>query len=998
MIRSAKSPAVSTIPAGMAFADALAAGLLARFADDITSLGSLRLLLPNRRAIRAMESAFLRQAGGKAMILPAMRPMGDVDEDERLLLGDLGDMGGRVDDPDMLPAIPAMRRLALLARQIMALPKGGASGDSIAPPQAVLLASELARLMDQVETEGLDFAGLVDLAPEELARHWQVTLDFLKIVTEHWPGLLASESAVNPAARRVRLIGDLAAAWKKSPPPGPVIAAGSTGSIPATAGLLRVISRLPRGEVVLPGLDRQMPDDAWEAITETHPQYMLKQLIQGFGVDRAEVTDWKTSAEFTRRAEQHSPRMALVREALAPAERTENWRNLANTFEARTKAEIRLVKCPGMREEAGAIALMMREALETAGKTAALITPDRQLARRVKSELARWDIEIDDSAGTPLAITPPATFLRLLAQAIAAELAPVPLLALLKHPLMAAGTARGGFLEAIRRSEKRLREERQPDPGLNGLAALKKYGDKESAGAVKRLMGLLRPLQKTAGKKLVPLADLLEIFITAAEALAATDADTGAARLWAGEDGEATADFIAELRDAAPLFGRLDPAAFPALLDSLMAGEVVRRRWGSHPRLAIWGTIEARLQHADLLILGGLNENSWPPTAAVDPWMSRPMREKFGLPAPERRIGQSAHDFVQAMGADEVVLTRAEKVDGTPTVPSRWLLRLEALAGPLTGGTQPWLLWFEALDAAETPAPATPPRPTPPLAARPTKLSVTKIEEWMRDPYALYAGRILRLRPLRPIDHAPDAAERGTIIHKAVEDFMKDGGGSVEVFLEKGERAFGKALTQPVVWAFWWPRFQAIAETFVAIQKTRKNIFKSPGIEAEGRMPLDGLAVEFTLTAKADRIDIRLEDGSLEIIDYKTGGIPSGKQIAAGFAPQLPLEAVMAEAGAFAGLKAARVSSLQYWKLTGKEPAIEIKWPRDLDVAEETTRARDGLIRLVTLFADADTPYLSNPRPAFTGYGDYDHLARAKEWLDEDRPGSGQAAKKAGGS
>ena len=673
----------------MAFADALAAGLLARFADDITSLGSLRLLLPNRRAIRAMESAFLRQAGGKAMILPAMRPMGDVDEDERLLLGDLGDMGGRVDDPDMLPAIPAMRRLALLARQIMALPKGGASGDSIAPPQAVLLASELARLMDQVETEGLDFAGLVDLAPEELARHWQVTLDFLKIVTEHWPGLLASESAVNPAARRVRLIGDLAAAWKKSPPPGPVIAAGSTGSIPATAGLLRVISRLPRGEVVLPGLDRQMPDDAWEAITETHPQYMLKQLIQGFDVDRAEVTDWKTSAEFTRRAEQHSPRMALVREALAPAERTENWRNLANAFEARTKAAIRLVKCPGMREEAGAIALMMREALETTGKTAALITPDRQLARRVKSELARWDIEIDDSAGTPLAITPPATFLRLLAQAIAAELAPVPLLALLKHPLMAAGTARGGFLEAIRRSEKRLREERQPDPGLNGLAALKKHGDKESAGAVKRLMGLLRPLQKTAGKKLAPLADLLEIFITAAEALAATDADTGAARLWAGEDGEATADFIAELRDAAPLFGRLDPAAFPALLDSLMAGEVVRRRWGSHPRLAIWGTIEARLQHADLLILGGLNENSWPPTAAVDPWMSRPMREKFGLPAPERRIGQSAHDFVQAMGADEVVLTRAEKVDGTPTVPSRWLLRLEALAGPLTGGTQP---------------------------------------------------------------------------------------------------------------------------------------------------------------------------------------------------------------------------------------------------------------------------------------------------------------------
>lgn len=983
---AAESPAVSTIAAGMPFAEALAAGLLARFADDITALGSLRLLLPNRRAIRAMEAAFLRQGGGKPMILPAMRPLGEVDEDERALLGAAGGLTGLAGpggDPDLPPAIPAMRRLAMLARQIMA--RSAAGGEQMAAPQAARLAAELARLMDQVETEGLDFAGLGALAPEELAHHWQVTLEFLEIVTGHWPRLLAEESVINPAARRVRLIGDLAESWAKSPPPGPVIAAGSTGSIPATAALLKVIARLPRGEVVLPDLDRDMPDDAWEAIGETHPQYMLKQLIRGMGVDRAEVGDWKTAGEFSKQAARLAPRMALLREALAPAERTENWRQLKNTFAARTKAEIRLVECPGLREEAGAIALMMRQTLETPGKSAALITPNRQLARRVKSELARWNIAIDDSAGTPLAITPPATFLRLLAQAIAAELAPVPLLALLKHPLTAAGRERGEFLASIRRLEKKLRQERQPDPGLNGLAALQKHGGKKNA-TLKELADRLRPLQKAAAVPETPLCGYLDTFLTAAEALAASGKEKGDARLWAGEDGEATRNFIAELRDAAPLFGKIDPASFPALLDSLMTGVVVRPRWGRHPRLAIWGAIEARLQHADLLILGGLNENSWPPAAADDPWMSRPMRRKFGLPAAERRIGQSAHDFIQAAGAAEIVLTRAEKIDGTPTVPSRWLLRLEALAGPLTGGAQPWLQWFTALDRAEAPVAASPPRPAPPVAARPRQLSVTRIEEWMRDPYALYAGRILALRPLKSVGRAPDAADRGTIIHQAIENYMKAGGGSLEVFLDKGRDAFGKALNQPLVRAFWWPRFAEIAGAFVAIQQSREGAFRSLGIEADGKMTIDCAGSAFVLTAKADRIDLRLEDGSLEIIDYKTGGIPSGKQIAAGFAPQLPLEAMMAEAGAFKGVAAAPVSSLQYWKLTGKDPAIELKWPRDLEVEEETRRARDGLMRLVTLFADAATPYLSNPRPAFTGYGDYDHLARVREWQDEDRP------------
>jgi ATP-dependent helicase/nuclease subunit B len=492
----------------------------------------------------------------------------------------------------------------------------------------------------------------------------------------------------------------------------------------------------------------------------------------------------------------------------------------------------------------------------------------------------------------------------------------------------------------------------------------------------------------------VALPDLLAAHIEAAEALAASDEEPGAARLWVGDAGEAAAGFVSELFQAAGDFAPLPPAEYPALLAALMAGRVVRPRHGRHPRLFIWGLLEARLQRADVMILGGLNEGVWPPEAQADPWMSRPMQARFGLPLPERRTGLTAHDFAQAMGAEAVVLTRAARVEGAPTVPSRWLARIEAVlhaihgTDPLREGPSPWpgsafLNWTRALHEAEARVEVAPPEPRPPVAARPRRLSVTQVETLMRDPYALYARKVLRLDALDPIDADPGAAERGSFVHAALEMYVKAHPGApppdgLAKLLDIGRTAFGPALDHPGVWAFWWPRFERIAAWFLEREGERHAGIAASAVEVKGERLIEAPAGDFLLTATADRVDT-MADGTLAILDYKTGVLPTRPQLAAGLAPQLPLEAAIAQAGGFAGVPAGAVGALAYWRLGGGDPPGEIR-PLD-DPAALAEAALAGLERLIRAFDDPATPYRAIPRPAFVPrYNDYAHLERVAEW------------------
>jgi len=970
---------VFSIDPGRSFVDALAAGILAETGDDAAALARVTVLLPTRRACRALREAFLRRGGGRPLLLPTLTPLGDVDEDE-ILLGAWGAeeaVGAQV-AADIPPAIGSLRRRLLLTRLILADKTRGAT-----PDQAARLAGELARLIDQVHTERLDFARLKDLVPDDFAEHWRMTLDFLTIVTESWPKVLAEEGAIDPAERRNRLLEAQATTWRQRPPAHPIIAAGSTGTIPATADLLDAVARLPRGAVVLPGLDHDADDVTWSNLESTHPQYGMARLLDRLGVARADVREWPAPGMTTV----PTTRAALINQALRPADAGRGDERL----DPRALDGVTRVDTAGPHEEAGVIALVLRQALENENATAALVTPDRTLARRVTAELARWGIAVDDSAGQPLGETPPGAFLRLGARMVAEALAPVALLATLKHPLAAGGFKPARFRALARRLEIMVLRGPRPAPGITGLRAAVAAGDKDLLALVDRLERITAPFTRLPNGPAASFRGLLRAHITMTEALAATDRQTGAERLWAGEAGEAAAAFIAELDEAAHDMPPIAGDAYPALLESLLAGLAVRPRYGRHPRLHIWGLLEARLQHADVLILGGLNEGTWPPEARPSPWMSRPMMERFGLPLPERRIGLTAHDFAQAFSAPTVTLTRAVRVEGTPTVPSRWLLRL----ANLVKGTDleerfadpgAWRPWQALLDTPTTTLPPVRPAPIPPVDARPRKLSVTQIETWMRDPYSIYARHVLKLAALDPIDADPGAADYGNFIHSALDAFVKTipapaplPQDSYERLLAIGRQAFGTALDRPGVWAFWWPRFERVARWFLAIEATRRAALTASASEIKGSLWVDGPAGRFELTAKADRID-RQRDGTLVLIDYKTGAPPSSNEVAAGFAPQLPLEALIAEAGGFAGVPKATVAALEYWRLRGADPAGERRVIGD-DPRPLIDEARAGLHALIAAFDRPETPYEARPRPdKAPPFSDYEHLARVKEW------------------
>lgn len=991
--------AVFTIAPDRPFVDVLAKALLEQAGHEPMALARMRVLLPTRRAIRSLREAFLRLSGGRPLLLPHMQPIGDVDEEEMLLSGLLGG-AAEAGEAALPPVMPPSRRVLLLAGLIWRYQQLE-YGSRSRMDQAVQLARELAGLLDEVAREELDIARLRHIVPEELAAHWQLTLDFLHIIIAEWPRILEEEDRLDPITRRNRMLHVLAAHWRAHPPDYPVIAAGTTGSTPATAQLLAVIRDLPHGMVVLPGWDRHMTQAQWDSLVEpeqqAHPQYGMRQLLERLGLARDAVEELGGGSG-------ESPRVALLRAALLPAEQTASWRDCTVDWE-RAMDGCSRIDCATVQEEATAIALLLRDAVERPGKTAALVTPNRDLARRVSAVLRRFHVEIDDSAGIPLSDTPAGVFLHVLMDVAVNRAAPVPLLSLLKHPLTLAGLPAGrcrrfarelevGALRGVRLAEGEMAL-------LSGIEASDNIPDNQKETLkefAERIFNILSPLLAVQRDEKVPLQALLRTHIAVAEALAA-DAE-GQVRLWDGEEGEQLAAFLHEVLTSAEGMEPVDAASYPGMMSALVAGRVWRPQYGMHPRLQILSPMEARLQLFDRVVLGGLNEGGWPQDARQDPWMSRPMRSGFGLPLPERLIGLSAHDFASLASAPEVFLTRAEKEGGSPTVPSRWLLRMEAVLGVLGGeearehwlgsGAQ-WRHWAVMLDEVADPVPCPAPEPRPPVEARPRALSVTRIETLLRNPYAIYADKVLGLRPLDALDEEPGGREFGVVVHDAIEHYIKSGVQSYEKLLECGDAAFSGLLARPAIRAFWWPRFLRIAGWFVEEEARRKPDIQAVEAEQEGEMAWSAPAGDFTLRARLDRLET-LRDGTIRLIDYKTGAVPSTGDMERGLAAQLLLEAAIAQQGTIGAVsrRSAAVADMEYWHLTGGREAANIisiaaKAARKEGMEAWVERAHEGVKRLIAAYDDPDTPYRYVPVAAHKPrFDDYAHLARVKEWGVEE--------------
>lgn len=965
-------PRVFAVPPGADFPRAVADGILARMADQPPeALARVTIYLNTRRMERRLHAIL---SGTGARLLPRLRLVTEIGRD--LVL------------PGLAPPPPPLRRRLELAQLVA----GVIAQDPTLAPRAAIhdLADSLAALIDEMQGEGVDPAAIRGLDVEDLSGHWARSLAFLGIVQDYIgasPG-----TASGPEAHQRALVEAQIRLWDETPPADPVILAGSTGSRGTTAGLMQAVARLPQGAVILPGFDRDLPEALWPTLrqTEDHPQARFARLLDALGIGPGEVADWGGTAP--------SPaRNRLVSLALRPAPVTDQWLSEGPALRNLGKATdgLSLAEAPSPRIEALTIALRLRRAAEE-GVTAALISPDRALTRQVAAALDRWGIEPDDSAGRPLDLSAPGRLLRHIAALFGTRLEGARLLELLKHPLTVSGSdKRGAHLMRTRELELVLRRAAAPHPDLSLLEDWAK-DDKERQGWVRWIAEATFELD-TVGTR--PLTDHVRLLWERAEMLAAGPDTPGSGALWETAAGEAALAAMEELDREAAYGGEMTPADFAALLDTVLRGREVRDPVRSHPGVMIWGTLEARVQGADLVILGGLNDGTWPDLPPPDPWLNRRMRAEAGMLLPDRRIGLAAHDFQQAIAAREVLLTRATRDDEAETVPSRWLNRLTNLLAGLSGTGGPealatmrqrgrgWVMSAHALDRDFDPVSAeNRPSPRPPVQVRPRQLSVTRIQTLIRDPYAIYAREVLRLRPLDPLTPTPDAGLRGTVLHRVLESFIAEGVPADTALartrlLEIADQQLGASVPWPVDRQLWKARLARVADRFLDGEARRQAEGTPYPRERRGTFPLEDLG--FTLIGAADRID-RLHDGRLAIYDYKTGTPPSRDQVRH-FDKQLLLEAVMAEAGAFDGVPASPVAQVAYIGL-GSTPKVETLAlvQSDSDDFRTGTVVAD-LRRLLTAYGTRSRGYTARRAMMRMRFeGDYDHLARFGEWDDSD--------------
>ncbi len=980
-------PRVFFVPAGVDFSQALARGLRARVQAP-EGLARVRLHLNTRRTGRAVTEAL--EAEG-ATWLPRIGFVGELAE-EALLAGLPGGRG-------------TMTRTLALMRLVEAfLRRNPGFGDLASAPS---LAVSLQGLMDELQAAGARAEDLRALDLAEHARHWALTAEFLTILTEAWPAYIEQEEggALDAEARRREAVRATAQRWAARPPVHPVIAAGSTASTPATAELLSTVAKAPQGAVVLPGWDPEIPHDVWQALTgdeprPEHPHHHLAQFLKGLGLGPTDVRPWVA-------AEAPCPaRRRLLTQALRPAPVTDAWLEglSALTADAGPAAEgVAWLEAETPRDEAASIAAALAQEAARGGE-AALVTPDKVLSRRVTAELTRWGIVPDDSAGRPLGLTPPGVLLGLVAGRIGRAMTAETLAAILRHPLAGAGERRGEHLGHLRRLERdglrggprevawetleaRVREARARRTAQDAESGFWEW--------VAWARGVTEPLAQAPAD----LADCAALHVATAEALA-WGAWKGEGTLWDEEAGRDVRAFVDEFMAAAPAHGgALVPGGYGALWTALIKSATSRAgAWEADARVRILGALEARAETAGLMVLGGLNEGTWPAHPSPDPWLNRQTRERLGLASAERRIGLSAHDFLQAANAPRVVLSRAKRDDGGPTVPSRWLVRLEnllkgadpaALEGAKARGAA-LARAADALDAGAVLEPVRRPNPKPPVEARPRRLSVTRVETLIRDPYAIYAERVLGLRALEPLGRAPDARDMGMALHAAMEAFAARTGAlgrdaSVEALRAAAVEAAEVALRDlpwPALRRLWLKRLHRAADWLAQGEAERRAQGRIAAVEAKGaRTWLGAPGGAFELTATADRIDA-LEDGGLAIFDYKSGSVPSKDQIGV-FHLQLLLEAAIAEAGGFEGAPQEKVRWLEYLGLSGSGDGGK---SQAADLAKNP--AAEVWAQFGALAAAYDEPgqgYLSRMRPERMVWGgDYDQLARYGEWGEDE--------------
>jgi len=905
------------------------------------------VLLPTRRACRDFLKAFAQTNTKQAFFCPQVLSLGDSNEDEIYFA---------TSDIVKQDIVSNLQLQFILTRLVQQKNNSNLS-------EAFYLAQDLAHLISQTETALLSFDDLKNIKAANYAEHWGQILDFLKIVTHFLPEILKETGKITPALARAENILNATKFYSHKAQLGTkIIIAGSTGSLPPTRKLIKTLAEFENTYIILPGLDFNLSEADFNDVTPTHPQFGMKDLL-----DDLKAKPWQVK-EITPSKNSLTPnsRLDLISKTMLPSSSIKTWEGVKLPTDC--TAGITSLTLNNVEEEALAISLIIKKSCFEK-KTVALVTPDRNLAKRVSVKLKKFGILADDSSGTPFDKTPLGRLICAVADCVTKNFSALSLVTLLNSAYITFGLERKQYLETLTKFEKFVLRKIHLYNGLDDLKNklvqlnLDATLQSELVSFIDKLLKALEPLKyssQTLKAKQWWQNLLTSLHNLGADAHLTTD--------------NSLAELNQEINEHADLLPDLTISDFSKILPLIMNFFSVRPPMHENASVIILGQIEARLLDVDTVILGSLNDGTFPKNTVISPWMSETMRVEFGLPPSTRKIGLAAHDFTQALGKCEVFLTRALKDGGTPTNASRFILRLEALLSSASLKLEDSQTWYNLVKHYTSVKELTPPKraeANPPLDARQFKnFYVTKIERLLHSPYDFYAENILKLRPLDELEKLPELSDFGNFVHEGIAKYINKGGGSSEQLLQMIESEFTKSQIPLDIQHFWITSLKRIAQFVADDYNSKKHLYTQHLLEQVGEAKLDG----FNIAAKADRID-KLQDGSVTIIDYKTGAVPKNSDVSSGWNPQLTLEAIICEAGGFVGINHSKVSEIAYYKLGGQSGGKITRI--DLTKGDILENTRHRIAQLLHEFCDKPTPFIARHLSEYSlKYSNYEHLAR----------------------
>ena len=955
---------VSSIQTGVSFADTLADWLLSQVANPL-AMADVTVWVPSPRQARAVHNALAEKAGG-SLVLPNIKPF-HLSEDDVETLQLLQKKSAQI-------VINPQERLILLARQVRM------KEPDMSAQQVMNAAQGLASLFDRLTAHNISFDALHDIVPESLATHWEHNLSFLKIVTEFYPLWLEEKGAVDAAQASKHWLLEQAKVYRDQQPQDLVVAAGFADTTPTGLQLLSAILNLPNGTLILPGFDKECAKE----LEPTHPQYGMSKLLEGLGFAADHVSILGM---------QQAPQAQVWRAAFS-----------GQKIEGAETNHLTLVNAQNAEIEAGTIALAMREVLEEKNKTCALVTPDRKLARRVAAALKTWQVDVDDSAGVPLDTTPLGRLFLLFMDVIIERFRPVIMAEFIRHPLVCGGLEKAEWKRVMNTFNDVALRGAMPFPGLGSLGKIIQAEEgldkkNEAETAYTAIEEMFEPLLKLSAENQID--EWVNAHIKAFESAVDTE------NLHDQKVFDGLSQVVNTMRENGAAAGKVDAASYMAYIKSFLQGITIRPRQPAHPRLFIWGPLEARLQKVNRVIIGGTNEGAWPGTPTSDMWLNRTMQAQLGLPLVEAVVGLNAHDFQQLASYQDVIITRTVRDENGETLPSRFLSRLQMVLSKnkweeLSERGEKWISYWEDLQRLGELDETRIAEANPPIAARPKVWSASFVKTLMQCPYKAYARYVLHLKKPSSYEEPADAADRGQLIHECLQAFFEQvpyfpapWSGDInkqtqqemtQHLLRIGEVAF-KKIPDATARAAWWPRFEKIAEAFIeALIETVAQGRTPKAFEEKASLTIGSIKLQ----AIADRVDASA--AGQVVIDYKTGGqLPQVGDTKTGKEPQLAVEGLLASEGGY-GLGNA-VASTEYWHLkSGGDEALSLRTvPQKIEVPDWLQDTREGIEKLESAFMREAKPYAAVPGgPTPTeAVGpcrncDYAGICRFKEWVGHD--------------